>query len=103
MCKASACLSHEINNGHAFRIDRASAHRSANDGIVLTWEEPYLDDGNVRPTHYEIYRQTMFDPNGVFTLIGTSTELTFADDTPGDFEYEVIAIVPEMPLRREEM
>jgi hypothetical protein len=52
--RAAPSRARQVNTKRGFRIDLGEGDKSPNHGIVLTWEEPCLDDGAVHPTEYEI-------------------------------------------------
>ena len=93
-CKDARCELREINNGHALEMNSLVLSME-NNKVRLTWLSPVLDDGSGTPTSYELWRRPM-SSNDAFVKIGTTTGLTFLDNTSGTamWEYEVTAVIP---------
>jgi cysteine-rich repeat protein len=88
-CQHGKCLDEEINTGRALEMNSFMLTRAAGGGVTMTWQQPYINDGQSVNT-YKVWRRPI--GNSAFTKIATVEGLTYTDATPGDFEYEVTAV-----------
>jgi hypothetical protein len=88
-CQHGKCLDEEINTGRALEMNTLMLARVAGGGITMTWQQPYINDGQT-VNSYKIWRREI--GNSAFTKIATVNELSYTDNTQGNFEYEVTAV-----------
>jgi hypothetical protein len=88
-CNHAECLDKEINNGHALELDSLLSVREGT-SVRLTWQVPYVDDGQGSPRNYSVYRRAVGSKTP-FVKIGTVTGLTYLDTAvgTGSWEYDV--------------
>jgi hypothetical protein len=92
-CAHAACITKEINNGHALELDSLSLAREGA-GVRLRWTAPRLDDGTGTPKSYEIWRRPMGSA-GRFAQIGGTTGLAFLDTSAaaGNWQYSLTVVL----------
>jgi uncharacterized repeat protein (TIGR01451 family) len=88
-CNQAECLDKEINNGHALELDSLLSVREGSN-LRLSWQVPYVDDGQGAPRTYSIWRRAVGSKTP-FVKIGTVNVLTFLDTNvaTGSWEYDV--------------
>jgi hypothetical protein len=63
-------------------------------GVRLTWQPPYLSEGNALPKAYHVWRRPLGSLS-VFTKIGKTTDPSYLDAASGGgaWAYEVTAVM----------
>jgi len=89
-CKNARCLSREINNGHGLHHTTLVLAKSVGGNVLLTWSSPVMDDGSGEATSYAVWRRPLHSAEAFAQVaIAGPNQLTYLDDAPGDWEYEV--------------
>jgi len=87
-CQHGKCLDEEINTGRALEMNSMRIAK-ATVGVTLTWQQPYVDNGQTIQT-YKVWRRPI--GTSAFVKIANVNGLSFTDTTVGEFEYEVTAV-----------
>jgi hypothetical protein len=90
-CAQAKCLAEEVNTGRALELNSLTLRREGG-AVRLSWRAPFLNDGNVQPTKYHVWRRVR-GSMAPFTKVASTADPTYLDTGAGAFEYEVTAVM----------